>query len=164
MNSVDDIESVQYTSIDEDTVLINGHEFVPVNEDNADWQRVLLWQARGNVIEPALTAAEALGKHKDEVITANRKEAGQRIAALFGTVYGSRELYEKELNGLMRYNDLREKELAGTLSNAEQAEIDSLRATKDRIADIRAAENAAAAQIAAAASESEVDAVVVAWP
>jgi len=108
----------------------------------------------------------SLENYKKKAITKNQVEAGERIAALFDADYGSNKLSDRRFNDLIRYNELREKEVTrgAIITEPEQAEIGALRTKKDNINSIRNAENAAAAVIDKAADKAAVDEINVLWP
>lgn len=106
----------------------------------------------------------SLADYKAQTILNNQTEAGVRIAALFGTTYGTDTMRDRQANNLKRYLLLREKEQSATITSPEQTELDALR-TKDAAIDaIRAAENATVTPINNAADKPAVDLITPTWP
>lgn len=102
--------------------------------------------------------------YKAEAIRANQKEAGDRIAGLFGTTYDDPKLSEKQINSIMGYLDLLEKERDKKITTKEAQEITKERDRKTLIQSIRQAENDAASLINSAADRLAVDEITVIWP
>jgi len=96
-----------------------------------------------------------------------RTEAGQRISALFGgkTQF---DLVYAEINANSRVNELNNKLAKGqALTVDEQAELDAIQLKWDRVKLIRAAENAASAEVLAlpeTATQTDLDAIQPNWP
>jgi len=134
--------------------------------------RVDFTQAQIDAIEAEWKAnLPSLPEYKQSAIAINQVEAGSRIAALFGTTYGTNELNDRRFNNLMLYNELTEKETTETITELEIRKLEALRIKKDNIKAIRNAENTAAALIRAVVSIGDliadkisVDSIHVIWP
>ncbi len=133
-------------------VRLSDSAFIPEAAGNRDWDEYQEWLAAGNTPEPAETLNEIKSRRKAEISA----EADSRIDARYPM--------RQQLNMLARTLELVDKGTRVSRTPAEDAEIESRRSVWTWIGSVRAAESSAKAQVDAASTLAEVNAVVPAWP
>lgn len=123
-----------------------------------------IWIDENNVV--TYVDPVSLSEYKEEAISRLEDEAGDRIAALFNTQYATKTLRDRQLNDLMQYNNLREKELTEPviITAQEQNRIANLRTKMMYINTIRDIQSVAETAINQATDTDGINDVSVIWP
>lgn len=120
----------EYKLKENGAIKLSNGDFIPFAPGNMDYDIYLAWIAKGNTPEPEFTDAEI----KAQKIAKINQDASDQIIAI-APIW-------RQNNMLARALELSQK---GTLSEADTAELDGIKAVWDEIKAIRAASNAAVA-------------------